>query len=324
MINNFRPQLAPNETIAIDDIEFPMFASIKLDGIRNIMMKGDSLTRSLKAIPNKQLKEKFEPLSLFAKKYNLILDGEIYTHGMPFQMINSCVMTQDYTEKKSIKKWEDLQRDYVFDITREEALSKLKFHCFDIVEENNFDTPFHIRYKRVKVLAKRFPSLYQPVYQLEIYDKESLIKTFNEALDAGYEGLMLKSFNGYYKCGRATMKEGLVYKLKPYKTYDNKVIGIVQATKVDESAEKKINELGYSVTSKKKDDRILIPRASAVWVLHEGEKLKVTLAMTDKEKEYIWNNQKEFIGKTIEYKGLEIGMKDLPRHPTSLKWRDDK
>ena len=68
----------------------------------------------------------------------------------------------------------------------------------------------------------------------------------------------MKSINGRYKCGRGTLREGLIFKVKPFRTFDAKILGVIQATKVDPEAEKKTNELGRSVTSKKKDDRILI------------------------------------------------------------------
>jgi hypothetical protein len=112
----------------------------------------------------------------------------------------------------------------------------------------------------------------------------------------------------------------------PAVTTDAQVIGIVQSTKVNEEVEKKTNELGRSVTSKKIGDRHLIEKASAVWVKYKNQELKVSLACTDEEKKEIWENRNTYIGKWIEYKYLEIGMKDggLPRHPTSIRWRKDK
>lgn len=160
---------------------------------------------------------------------------------------------------------------------------------------------------------------------------------------------MLRDPKGKYKFGRGTIKEGLIYKVKPFETFDAKITGVVQSTEVNPNAEKKINELGRSVTSKKKNDRVLIKKASAFWVnypinceacngqgtnpmeCHEckgtgliPKPLKVTLAMTDKEKEEVWNNKESYIGKWIEYKGMLIGSKDVPRHPVMLRFREDK
>ena len=87
---------------------------------------------------------------------------------------------------------------------------------------------------------------------------------------------------------------------------------------------KTINELGRSVTSKRQGDRVLIEKASAFKVLYEGKELKVTLAMTDEEKEEVWKNQKKYIGRWIEYKGMLVGAKDVPRHPVFVRYRSDK
>jgi len=77
---------------------------------------------------------------------------------------------------------------------------------------------------------------------------------------------------------------------------------------------------------KKQEDRIPIDKASAFIVLFNGQKVKPTLSMTDDQKIHIWKNKEEYIGKWVEYKYLEVGMKDggLPRHPTTVRMRNDK
>jgi len=112
--------------------------------------------------------------------------------------------------------------------------------------------------------------------------------------------------------------------VKPFLTFDAKIVGVIQSTEVDPNVEKKINELGRSVTSKKVGDRILINKASAFEVEYEGKKLKVTLAMTDGEKEEVWVNRDKYIGRMIEYKGMMVGAKDVPRHPVMIRYREDK
>jgi DNA ligase-1 len=155
-------------------------------------------------------------------------------------------------------------------------------------------------------------------------DYTNIENKFEEALAWGCDGLILRSPNGRYKFGRGTVKEGLIYKLKPFQTFDAKILDVLQGTIVDPNAEKKINELGNSVTSKKKGDRILANKASDFVVLYEGKELKVSIAMTLKEKEEVWANKGKYIGRWIEYKGMLVGAKDLPRHPVFLRFRDDK
>jgi hypothetical protein len=46
--------------------------------------------------------------------------------------------------------------------------------------------------------------------------------------------------------------------------------------------------------------------------------------MTDEEKEKVWKEKDSYIGKTIEYKAMLVGSKDLPRHPVYIRMRPDK
>ena len=310
----FSPILAPNQEANLDKIKYPILASYKLDGIRCLFYKGQILSRSLKPIQNKQLKEKFEPLRKYSENNNCILDGEIYSPTLTFQEITSFVMTQDFEDKKTVKKYGEVLT----------IPDHLKFYCFDSVREEKYEEEFYVRCLKTQLITDNFPLLSVFVKQIDLYNKKEVKDYFRKALKDSFEGLILRDPNGRYKFGRGTLNEGLIYKVKPFRAFDAKITGVVQATKVVPNAEKTINELGRSVTSKKKDDRVLIEKASAFNVLYEGKELKVTLAMTDEEKEVVWKNRGEFIGRTIEYKGLCIGMKDVPRHPVMLRFRKDK
>lgn len=310
----FKPILAPNDQPNLEELQYPLLASYKLDGIRCIFYKGEILSRSLKQIQNKQLREKFERIRKFSENCDWIMDGEIYSPTLTFQEITSFVMTQDFEDKKSIKKYGKV-------ITIPEDL---KFYCFDMILDDNFEEKFKERIFGITDIWVDLKNEMEPVLNTVVNSKEQVEQLFEKALEDGYEGLILRDPNGKYKFGRGTLKEGLIFKCKPYTTFDAKIIDVVQATVVTENAEKKINELGRSVTSKKKNDRILIEKASALVVKYEEHELKVTLAMTDEEKEEVWKNRESYIGKMIEYKGMLIGSKDVPRHSVMIRFRKDK
>jgi DNA ligase-1 len=303
-MKTFKPMLAPNEKVDLSTVTFPLLASTKLDGIRCIFYKGQILSRSLKQIQNKQFREKFEPLRKYSEDNNLILDGEIYSPALSFQEITHFVMTQDLKD--------------------EPLPNHLRFDCFDCIQDDNFDQRFQVRQVYTESLEKYFPELVISVPHIFVSSPEAVTKFFEDVLKLGYEGLILRDPGGRYKFGRGTIKEGLIYKVKPFVTFDAKITGVEQSTEVNEDAEKKTNELGRSVTSKKKDDRHLIEKASAFWVDYEGKPLKVVLAMTDPEKVAVWANRASLIGKTIEYKGMLVGSKDVPRHPVMIRYREDK
>jgi len=315
-MSKFKPMLAPNDETNLDEIKYPILSSYKLDGIRCLFIKGEMLSRSLKPIQNKQLRERLQPLVDYSKEHDLILDGEIYSPSFTFQEITRYVMTQDFEDAKSIKK-----HGKVLTVP-----NHLRFYAFDCVTKDNFDKSFIERIDALQEIESidEFENIFVNVNQVILHNSEDIESYFETALHKGYEGLILKDPEGKYKCGRGTIKEGLIYKVKPFVTFDAKIIGVVQATKVDPNADVKINELGRSVTSKKKDDRIFIERASAFIVEYEGQEVKPVLAMTDSEKERVWTQRKYYIGKTIEYKGMLVGSKDVPRHPVMIRFREDK
>jgi len=292
--------LAPNKTIEINILQFPLLASYKLDGVRCIFKDGQMYSRALKQFPNIKLRESFSSLMKLSKIKDIILDGELLAKSLTFNELSGLTRQLD-----------------------KELPIDLFFYCFDAIYNKDFMMSFRTRTSFLDVAEINHPRL-KLVEQWSILKGEDINPLYENALAWGCDGLILRDPDGRYKFGRGTIKEGLIYKMKPFQTFDSKIIGIIQATEVREGAEKKINELGRSVTSKKKDDRILIEKAAAFIVMYKGKELKVTIAMTDEEKEEVWKNQKKYIGKYIEYKGMLVGSKNLPRHPVFIRFRKDK
>lgn len=300
MKTNFKPMLAPNEKIDIKELSYPLLASYKIDGIRCIFKDGKMYSRALKQFPNVQLWNRFKHLAKFASLNGFILDGELYSPDISFNELSGLCRQLD-----------------------KELPPTLEFYCFDLVAGEIFNTSFNARIQILNTAGLGYGYM-KIVDQWSVFNSEEINKLYENALAWGCDGLILRNPQGRYKCGRGTVKEGLIFKMKPFETFDAQVLGIIQATEVRDGAEKKINELGRSVTSKKKDDRILINKAAAFLVNYEGKELKVVLAMTDEEKIEVWNHQDRYIGRFIEYKGMLVGAKDLPRHPVFLRFRDDK
>jgi DNA ligase-1 len=316
------PMLAPNEKTNLDTIQYPLLASTKLDGIRTEFIEGQMFTRSMKQVPNEQLRGKFEIIRKYAETKDYLIDGEIFSPKVPFQLIQSCVMTQDCETVKAEKAWAKLCSELKVEMTREFALQSLQFHCFDVVKQGDFGESFANR--SLSILDLDLHNLVHVTNKI-VKSKEEVLQLFEEALHKGQEGLILRDPAGRYKCGRGTIKEGLIYKVKPWVTYDNVIIDVIQSEAVNEDAEKKVNEVGRSVTSKKKEDRHLIEMASCFKVKHNGKDLEVNIALSHDQKKDIWINRKLFIGRMIEYVGMEVGSKDLPRHcQFKGRYREDK
>jgi len=296
----FKPMLAPNQEINITNLNYPLLASYKLDGIRCIFKDGQMFSRALKQFPNVQLRKRFEYLTKYSKIHDIILDGELLAKSITFNELSGLTRQLD----------KELPKDFYF-------------YCFDYIETNKFDIPFKSRFENLKNSEINSNNM-KILPQISINTSVGINILYEQALEWGCDGLILRNPSGKYKFGRGTIKEGLIYKMKPFQTFDAKIIDVIQGTEVREGAEKKINELGNSVTSKKKNDRILINRACDFVVMYEGKQLKVSIAMTNEEKEEVWRNKNKYIGRWIEYKGMMVGAKNLPRHPIFIRFRGDK
>lgn len=324
-----------------EEINFPVIASYKLDGIRCIFHPElGMVSRSLKPIKNKQLQEKYKYLIDSSRDTNTILDGELYNHDLTFQQITSLVMTEDFEDEKTFNKL--LKNDplgllnaynYELDGYMEEFTNPLKFHIFDFLMIHNLEVESFERHYDYNYIYSKDPNV-NIVNQKEIYDYEELDEMFKEALNKGYEGLIIKKLDGKYKFGRSTKKEGLLLKYKPFVTYDAKIFAIIERFKNTNESFK--NELGESTKRNTVDAKEPTGIASAFivkWdkVVNNSEgyavienHLKVTLNGTEDFRREIWKNKDKYEGKMIEFKGMDVGAKEVPRHPVFVRFREDK
>lgn len=294
----FKPMLAPNEAVDLTTLEYPLIASYKLDGIRGLFIGGNMLSRSLKFIQNKQLRDKFSPIARYADKHGLIPDGEIYSNELTFQEIVRYVMTHDFSDERSIKK-----HGKVLEIPEH-----LKFHLFDCVNPDNLDEKFVDRLSRASSICDEFAGITSMSSCKYVESPEDVEIYFKSAIDSGYEGLILRSFDSRYKCGRATIKEGLIYKVKPFITFDSVIEDVVQGTADD-----------------KDGGRVLVDMVGGFVVKYGNNELTVSVSSVNhSDRKTYWAERDRLVGTTIEYKGMLVGSKDVPRHPVFVRFREDK
>lgn len=331
-LKKFKPILGKDAPEDKNQLQFPVIASFKLDGIRAIFHHELGLvSRSLKPIQNKQLNKKFSDLLNYVKENKLIIDGEFYHHDLSFQQITSLVMTQNFndpsTKVKLSKKDElNLNQFYKIDsydkgIAKHKFHNPLQFHIFDMIIEDNFTQSFQGRVTEMKMQLEISERI-KVVPQLLLESSEELDWYFDEALKSNYEGLIVRNPKGHYKFGRSTEKEGLLLKYKPFVTYDAEIIGVTERfTNTNESFE---NELGHLTKRNTIDAKESTGLASAFIVKWNDNQLKVSIPGTEEFRANIWSNKDSYIGKMIEFKGMDVGSKDVPRHPVFERFRDDR
>ena len=277
---------------------FPKYRSMKYDGLRAIFIKGKLLARSLKPIGNIQLRKKYKELLDYSKENDMLFDGEFYSHDLTFQEITSIVNSDD-----------------------KEVPESLKFHCFDIVVKEEYEKGFDVRFSTMEIILPQFENVIM-VEQTIVNNVKEVEEYFETALKEGFEGLILRNPQGKYKLGRSTINEGLLLKVKPFETFDSKVIEIIERN--ENLNESQTNELGRSFKRNTKDDKKGTGIASALVTEYNGFQFRVTLTGNEEFRKEIWDNKEKYIGKMFEYKAMLVGMKDVPRHPNFIRWREDK
>lgn len=313
----------------------------KKDGCRMEFGAGLSiLTRSLKPVRSALVNLRFNRFQQVCISLNILVEGEFYAHGMKFNEIfrffsKSDVTKPEYTTEltkmltKNPKAFEDKYRgrDIEFLTTFHKDL---EFWMFDGIV---LDRPDLIGYQeRMKEITSRLQAydlaemcVVEPEI-LPIKSFEELYEKYDLALASGWEGLVLTHEKHPYKYGRSTLKSGTLLKLKDDTLeYDGVVLDVPESTVVKEGVEKTINELGRSVTSKKKGDRVPSGLAKGFTVqFKDVGTFPVGLSGFDNEaKKELLENKEKYIGRHFRYTGM-LPVKDFPRHAYFESWRDEK
>ena len=290
---NFKPLLA----FTVGDFKnlvYPVYASIKLDGIRAVILNGTVYSRSMKPIRSRVVQQ------LFGKPEFNGLDSEIlygpWNAADVFNQTTQAVMS--------------------FDLKPGFEISKIQLAVFDYV---NSDAPYDDRFDLVYKIAKHPQMTVLP--QKLIYDEEDLLEFEEQTLLKGYEGVMIRSVNGRYKQGRSTAREGILGKVKRFVDAEATVIGFEE--RLHNTNEAKTNELGHTQRSQAKAGMVGTDTLGALKCISNGIEFSVGSGFNDVQRAEIWKNRfTKYLGKMIKFKYQKIGMKDSYRMPIFMGWRD--
>jgi DNA ligase-1 len=151
---------------------------------------------------------------------------------------------------------------------------------------------------------------------------DELNEAEEQALTAGFEGVMVRSPNSPYKFGRSTTSEGWLLKVKRFSQDEALIIGFEE--QMHNANEATTNELGYTERSSHQANKIPMGVLGALIVRRpDGVEFNIGTGFTAAEREEIWRKRHEWIGQTVTYKFLPVGVKDRPRHPVFLGLRPE-
>jgi DNA ligase-1 len=271
----------------LDKLHFPLLASPKLDGVRAVVRGGVVYSRSNKPIPNKYVQALFSPYEHY--------DGELIV-GEPTA--------------------HDVYRKTTSGVMSVEGAPDVRFYVFDHVE--HLSNPYQERQMRCIRFNKKTTF---PHHQELIYTLDELLTYESEVLEQGYEGLILRDPSAPYKMGRSTMKEGYLLKLKRFTDAEFEVVGFEE--RQHNGNEATTNELGRTKRSSHKAGKSGRGDLGALVLrLSPESTFSVGAGFTDSERAAIWASRDECLGRLAKVKFFQIGMKDKPRHPVFLGFRD--
>jgi DNA ligase-1 len=286
-MSKFKPMLAADADLS--KLRFPLLVSPKLDGVRATSLEGKLVSRSLKAFPNPMVEAKLASIAP--------LDGELIC-GDPnsptvFRDTMKCVMSHVFPV--------DELRWFVFDLVQ----STRRF------EERLKDASNYCDGKQIVHLPHRL-----------ITTIDELTEAEEQALAAGFEGVMVRDPNGRYKFGRATVSEGSLLKVKRFLQAEAQIIGFEE--QMHNANEAKTNALGNTERSSHKANMVPLGVLGAFVVRSpEGVEFNIGTGFTADDRYQFWRNRHELIGSVVTYKYLPIGVKDKPRHPVFLGFRPE-
>ena len=167
-----------------DKADYPAYIQPKLDGVRCVFTKDGAYSRTGKEFKNvDHIKESLK--NVFLKNPSIILDGELYNHGLKddFEKIISLVRKTKPTEEH-----------------RQQAAELIQYHVYDVV---NFA---HATYtNRLSILSSMLTYTY-PICKVEtkvVLDYDEALSYHKHCLKQGYEGSIYRSTNGKYKNTRS-------------------------------------------------------------------------------------------------------------------------
>lgn len=274
-----------------EPLKFPVYATPKLDGIRALTIDGQLVSRTFKPIKNKSIVEALSDLPSG-------LDGELLAGN--FQETTHRVMKEEETEGE----W----AYYIFDYVKDNLTTDYVTRIGELMKLAGMSA-----WKSANNIVLLTPKQIGSFEELMAYEKE--------CLDKGYEGLIIRSGSGPYKCGRSSVKEGYMLKVKRFSDSEAKVIGFVEFEHNQNEAEK--DNFGRTKRSDKKEGKVL-GNMLGKFILEtpEGLTFGCGTGLSMEQRKEIWENQDKYLGRLVKYKYFEVGVKDKPRHPVFLGFRD--
>jgi len=279
----------------------PVYVQPKYDGIRVVIQDGVAYTRSLKPVRSQQVqsmvahnKEAFEGK-----------DGELIC-GDP--TAPDCYR-RTMTSVMSFDKPDEELKFYIFD--QWDQPEPFKLRLLGLIDDEQMGR----LHERMIVSETRLMSSLEEIAEYE-----------SGLLAQGHEGVIIRNPEAFYKFGRGTPTKGELIKLKQFKDTEAVIVGFTELMHNGNPEER--NELGYAHHTGHQEN--LVPMDTlgsirAVGKFPDGTEYEVGIGtgFDQETRDEIWHCRDDWLGRIVKFKYFEGGVKEAPRFPVYLGWRDN-
>lgn len=274
---------------------FPIYASAKLDGYRCLCVENRAVSRNLKPIRNKYVREQLEANMDVLNG----LDGELCMSNLvaPFSEVSSAMGAYEG------------QPDFVYVI----------FDC-----HTEPDSDYFKRFMS-KGAGVRLPDFVKVVPSRVVDNVEELMEAHLYWTSQGFEGTMVRRADGLdrYKHGRSSPRELFLGKIKDFSDAEATILGFVERR--HNGNEATTDNLGHTKRSSHQENMVGRGDLGALIVKSKDfeKEFQIGSGFDDFTRKLIWDSREDYLGKLVKFKFQPHGVKDVPRFPTYLGIRDE-
>jgi len=286
----------------LNKIIYPVQATPKLDGVAGENLRDGLTARTGRPFTNSNITDLFSHPALrgFCGEFTV---GSL-TDGATRRRTNSLLNSLRSNRVGELPVWN------VFDYVTEQTVRMGAKDRYGICQEKLASLPPEL--KRYVV----------PLPMMKVCHNLEEVLEFHEMVTGlGYEGTMLKWVNAPHKNGRATVSKAELLRIKDEETDEALVLEVIEAEENRNALE--YDHLGHAKRSSHQENKVGKGMVGSFKCLWQGKELYVSAGELDHaDRREIWET-KSWVGRTITFKFMRYGMKDLPCFPRFVVERKD-
>lgn len=187
-----------------------------------------------------------------------------------------------------------------------------------------FDVAGYVPYKE-RVLHIPTAPFVRPCLPTLVESESALLDFEENCLNAGYEGIIVRSPYGPYKCGRSTAREGYMFKYKRFTDSEAVILELIEARENQNPIQ--LNAFGLARRPGGASGKVPKGTLGTMRVrdVHTNVEFEVGtgIGLTAALRQQMWDNPLAYIGRIINYRFQGCGVKDKPRFPSFQGFRDE-